>query len=215
MKKFLIFDASNYMFRAFYASPPMNNSAGFPTNALHFYTSMILSVIRKLSPDAVALAHDYKGMKFRNELFPAYKAQRDAPPEALQLQFPWFRKITDALGIQAYEAPGYEADDVIASLTCRARKDGYQVIIASSDKDLMQLVERTDDIDTVYLFDAMAKGGKTKAVTMSSRVFRLPLITSRMSSRSRAIPLTISPDARESARKPQESSLPNTVPSRP
>lgn len=172
MKKFLIFDASNYMFRAFYASPPMNNSAGFPTNALHFYTSMILSVIRKLSPDAVALAHDYKGMKFRNELFPAYKAQRDAPPEALQLQFPWFRKITDALGIQAYEAPGYEADDVIASLTCRARKDGYQVIIASSDKDLMQLVERTDDIDTVYLFDAMAKGGKTKAVTIDDVLAR-------------------------------------------
>ncbi|MBQ8037482.1 MAG: hypothetical protein IJ268_10850, partial [Proteobacteria bacterium] len=80
MKKILIFDASNYMFRAFYASPPMNNSAGFPTNALHFYTSMILSVIRKISPDAVALALDHKGVKFRSELYPEYKAQRDAPP---------------------------------------------------------------------------------------------------------------------------------------
>ena len=180
MKKFLIFDASNYMFRAFYASPPMNNSAGFPTNALHFYTSMILSVIRKISPDAVALAHDYKGMKFRNELFPAYKAQRDAPPEALQLQFPWFRKITDALGIQAYEAAGYEADDVIASLTCRARKDGYQVIIASSDKDLMQLIERNEDIDTVYLLDAMAKGGKAKAITVDDVLARFQVAPDRV-----------------------------------
>ncbi|MBR4985822.1 MAG: DNA polymerase I [Proteobacteria bacterium] len=180
MKKFLIFDASNYMFRAFYASPPMNNSAGFPTNALHFYTSMILSVIRKLTPDGVALAHDYKGMKFRNELYPEYKAQREAPPEALQLQFPWFRKITDALGIRAYEAAGYEADDVIAALTSRARSDGYQVIIASSDKDLMQLVERTDDIDTVYLFDAMAKGGKAKAVTVNEVLERFQVTPDRV-----------------------------------
>ncbi len=180
MKKILIFDASNYMFRAFYASPPMNNSAGFPTNALHFYTSMILSVIRKISPDAVALALDHKGVKFRSELYPEYKAQRDAPPEALQLQFPWFCRITDALGIRAYEAAGFEADDVIASLTRRARADGYQVIIASSDKDLMQLIERDGETETVYMFDAMAKGGKAKIVTLDDVLARFQVYPDRV-----------------------------------
>ncbi len=159
MKKLLIFDASNYMFRAFFASPPMNNSVGFPTNALHFYTSMILSVIRRTSPDVIALAHECRGPKFRHALYPEYKGQREAPPEALQHQFPWFRKITDALGIQAYCVENYEADDVIATLTRQGREAGYHVIIASSDKDLMQLVERKDDVDTVVMLDAMAKAG--------------------------------------------------------
>ncbi|MBQ9818495.1 MAG: DNA polymerase I [Proteobacteria bacterium] len=182
MKKLLIFDASNYMFRAFFASPPMNNSAGFPTNALHFYTSMILSVIRRISPDAIALAHEQRGTKFRSELYPEYKAQREAPPEALQLQFPWFRKITDALGIRAYEACGFEADDVIATLTRQARQNDWHVIIASSDKDLMQLVERVDDVDTVVMLDAMAKAGSKNyhAVTIDNVLERFQVAPDRV-----------------------------------
>ena len=157
MKRLLIFDASNYIFRAFFASPAMNNSKGFPTNALHFYTSMILSVIRRIHPDAVALAHEMRGPKFRHALYSEYKAQRGAPPDALVLQFPWFRKITDALGLHAYDAQGYEADDIIATLTRQARQQDWHVVIATSDKDLMQLVERQNGVDTVCLFDAMAK----------------------------------------------------------
>ncbi|MBO4351317.1 MAG: DNA polymerase I [Proteobacteria bacterium] len=158
MKKLLIFDASNYMFRAYFAGPKeMTNSAGFPTNALHFYTSMILAVIKRIHPDAIALAHEMRGPKFRHDLYPEYKGQREAPPEALQLQFPWFRQITDALGIPAYDAVGFEADDVVATLTKQARDMGWSVIIASSDKDLMQLVERKDDTDTVIMLDALKK----------------------------------------------------------
>ena len=143
-KKLLIFDASNYIFRAFYASPPMCNSAGFPTNALHFYTSMLLSVIHRVNPDCIALAHEKKGPKFRHELYPEYKGQRTPPPEELVMQFPWFRKITDALGICAYDSDGFEADDVIATLTTQARNLQYDVIIASSDKDLIQLIASED-----------------------------------------------------------------------
>ena len=161
-KKCLIFDASNYMFRAFYASPPMNNRAGFPTNALHFYTTMILSVIRRIKPDCIALAHEKKGPKFRHALYPEYKGGRTPPPEDLVLQFPWFRKITDALGMRAYEADGFEADDVIATLATQARNLGYDVIIASSDKDLMQLIRREDGYDRVVVLDALSKGGHAK-----------------------------------------------------
>ncbi len=158
MKKLLIFDASNYMFRAYFAGPrEMTNSAGFPTNALHFYTSMILAVIKRIQPDAIALAHEMRGPKFRHDLYPDYKGQREAPPEALQLQFPWFRQITDALGIPAYDANGFEADDVVATLTKQARNMGWSVIIASSDKDLMQLIERQDGTDTVIMLDALKK----------------------------------------------------------
>ncbi len=162
MPRLLIFDASNYMFRAHFASPPMNNSAGFPTNALHFYTSMILSVIRRVSPDAIALACEKRGPKFRHELYPDYKGHRETPPEALQLQFPWFHRITDALGIPAYTADGYEADDIIATLVRQARQKDWHVVIASSDKDLMQLIERTEEgTDAVVMLDAMAKGAKS------------------------------------------------------
>ncbi len=182
MKKLLIFDASNYMFRAFFASPPMSNSAGFPTNALHFYTSMILSVIRRVSPDAIALAHDRKGPKFRHVLYPEYKGQRTEPPELLQLQFPWFRQITDAMGIHAYDVESYEADDVIATLTRQARAAGWHVVIASSDKDLMQLIERTDGVDTVVMLDAMAKAGdqKYRAVTVDDVVARFNVMPDKV-----------------------------------
>ena len=154
MKQLLIFDTSNYIFRAFYAAPPMNNSAGFPTNALHFYTSMVLAVIRKVQPDIVAMACEKRGKKFRHELYPDYKGQREVPPEDLQVQFPYFPKINEALGLKCYDADGFEADDVIATLTQQGLAQGYHVVIASSDKDLMQLV--TQD-GSVIMLDALAK----------------------------------------------------------
>lgn len=155
MKTLLIFDASNYMFRAFYAAPPnLTNSKGFPVNALHLYTKMILAVIRDTKADYVAMAHEGQGTKFRTRLYPDYKGHRSATPELLKMQFPYFQQITDALGLKAYEAPDYEADDVIATLTKQARELDMRVIIASSDKDLMQLIE---DDDKVVMFDTMAK----------------------------------------------------------
>ena len=180
MKKLLVFDASNYMFRAFYASPPMNNSAGFPTNALHFYTQMVLSVIRRVGPDAIAMAHDVAGPKFRHALYPDYKGQREAPPEELQMQFPWFRRITDALGLPAYEYEGFEADDVIATLTRQARSMGWHVVIASSDKDLMQLVERNDEGDAVILLDALARPGKNAVITVDEVKARFQVAPERV-----------------------------------
>ena len=140
----------------------MCNSAGFPTNALHFYTSMLLSVIHRVNPDCIALAHEKKGPKFRHELYPEYKGQRTPPPEELVMQFPWFRKITDALGICAYDSDGFEADDVIATLTTQARNLQYDVIIASSDKDLMQLIASEDGYDRVVLLDALSKAAHAK-----------------------------------------------------
>lgn len=166
MKKLLIFDASNYMFRAFFASPHMTNSVGFPTNALHFYTAMLLSVIRRVNPDCIALAHEKKGPKFRHKLYSQYKGNRQAPPDELVQQFPWFRRITDALGLCAYDADGYEADDVIATLTQQALQRNYNVIIASSDKDLMQLVRRDGERETVIMLDALS----TKSTKDSYRI---------------------------------------------
>jgi len=175
--KIVIFDASNYMFRAYFASPPMSNSSGFPTNGLHFYTSMVLSVLRRTSADAVAMAYEHSGPKFRHALYPEYKAHRPAPPEALVQQFPYFRQITDALGIPSYDAQGYEADDVIATLTRQARARGWQVIIASSDKDLMQLIEMDG---SVVMLDAMSKSKLLPYVTYADVVSRFQVEPSRV-----------------------------------
>ena len=179
MKKLLVFDASNYMFRAFYAAPPMNNSAGFPTNALHFFTSMVLAVIHRIKPDVIAMACERRGKKFRHELYPDYKGQREAPPEDLQKQFPYFRQITDAMGIPSYDAENFEADDVIATLTRQAREANYQVIIASSDKDLMQLIEQDG---SVIMLDAMSKSKSKeyRAITYDDVIARFNVGSNRV-----------------------------------
>ena len=167
MKKLLIFDASNIMFRAYFASlrkdengemvPIMTTRSGFPTNALHFFTSMLLSSIDRAKPDAIALAYDHPGKKFRHGLFAEYKGNRPTIPEAFRQQIPIIPQITNALGLKAFDAEGYEADDVIATLTQQARNDGWQVIIVSPDKDLMQLITKDGAVTILSITTVMGK----------------------------------------------------------
>jgi len=167
LKKLLIFDASNYMFRAYFASlrkneagemvPMMTTRDGFPTNALQFFTSMLLSSLNRVKPDAIALAYDHPGKKFRHELFVEYKGNRPPIPDAFRAQIPIILQITEALGLKAFDAEGFEADDVIATLTQQAVKDGYQVIIGSPDKDLMQLIRKDGSVTLLSITNAMGK----------------------------------------------------------
>jgi DNA polymerase-1 len=136
---FLI-DASSNVYRAFYALPTLANARGVPTNATLGFVTMLQKVLRDHRPSAVAVVWDSPGPKRRKELYSEYKAQRDATPEDLRAQLPYIRKIVDAFGLAQVEAPGEEADDVIATLARRAHEAGYEVTIVSTDKDLMQLV---------------------------------------------------------------------------
>lgn len=145
-----ILDGSYYVFRAFYAIQSLSNSKGFPTNGLFAFTNMLLNVIRDEKPHHLVVAFDPPGDTFRNELYEAYKANRESPPDELRLQMPHFRRIVKALNIPVVEVPGFEADDVIGTIVRSPLREGVRVVVLTGDKDMYQLV----DADTT-LFDSM------------------------------------------------------------
>ena len=147
--RLVLVDAANCLYRAFFALPPLRASDGFPTGALHGFTQMLRKVMREERPTAMAVVFDAPGPTFRKEMYGEYKATRDAQPEDLSAQFPVAREIAAASGIPVLEAPGFEADDLIASLVAHAPADA-EVVIVSTDRDLMQLVS-----DRVVLLDTM------------------------------------------------------------
>jgi DNA polymerase I len=145
-----IIDISGYVFRAFYALPPLTSEKGEPTGALYGVTSMILKLVRELKPHMLAVVCDGKGHSFRKELYAGYKANRPTAPDDLKAQMGRVREVADAYAIPCYEQDGVEADDLIASLVRIARARGHRVVIVSADKDLLQLVG-----DGVSMLDTM------------------------------------------------------------
>lgn len=139
-ERFYLVDGSSYIFRAYYAVAPLSTSNGLPTNALLGFTRMLLKLFEGASSNHLVMVFDAGKETFRNELYPEYKANRGEAPEDLVPQFPYFRKISKALGFQPYELQGYEADDIIGTLSKKLEECGHEVVIVSGDKDLMQLV---------------------------------------------------------------------------
>jgi len=137
--RLVVIDVANALYRAFFALPPLRNASGTPTGAVFGFANMLRKLIREEKPDAIAVAMDPPGGGFRRELFSGYKATRDAQPEDLSAQLPLARELIDAWRLPVLEVAGFEADDVIATLATQA-PPGWEVVIVSSDKDLMQLV---------------------------------------------------------------------------
>jgi DNA polymerase-1 len=139
-------DGSGFIFRAFHALPPLTRKTdGLPVGAVSGFCNMLwkLLVDMKAGADApthLAVIFDHSEKTFRNDLYAQYKAHRPPPPEDLVPQFPLVREATRAFGVPCLELPGYEADDLIAAYACKVRDLGGEVVIVSSDKDLMQLV---------------------------------------------------------------------------
>lgn len=145
MSTYLV-DGSGYIFRAFYAVAPLTTKSGLHTNALFGFTKMLLKLIREKKNEKIVVVFDAGKTTFRNDLYDKYKANRSEAPQELIEQFPYFRKIAKALGLCVLESPGYEADDVIATLVSKVDSP----IIVSGDKDLMQLVD-----DKTFIYDPM------------------------------------------------------------
>jgi DNA polymerase-1 len=139
-QRLFLIDGSAYIFRAFFAIPPLTNSAGLPTNAIFGFTNILLKFLKQYQPHYVAVALDAGRVTFRNDMFADYKGNRPEAPADLIPQFPYFRKVLDALNLPLLELPGYEADDIIATLCERLAQPGCELVVVSSDKDLMQLV---------------------------------------------------------------------------
>ncbi|HEX3917457.1 MAG TPA: 5'-3' exonuclease H3TH domain-containing protein, partial [Caulobacteraceae bacterium] len=151
-----IVDGSGFIFRAFHALPPLTRKTdGLPVGAVAGFCNMLwkLLVDMKAAPDApthLAVVFDHSEVTFRNKLYSDYKAHRPPAPEDLVPQFPLVREATRAFGVPSLELPGYEADDIIAAYACKVRDAGGEVVIVSSDKDLMQLVgDRVTMLDTM------------------------------------------------------------------
>lgn len=139
-KTLCLIDGSGFIFRAFYALPPLTRPDGIPVGAVFGFTSMLMNLIETHQHDLWAVVFDAKRQNFRHDLFPDYKANRLAPPPELIPQFALIREVCAAFNVPSVEMEGYEADDLIATYACQAVQDGYNVTIVSGDKDLMQLM---------------------------------------------------------------------------
>lgn len=150
--RFYIIDGYGYIYRAFFALPKMNNSKGFPTNALYGFTNMIRKLLNEEKPDYIAVALDGPEKTFRHDSYESYKIDRPEMPDDLSQQLPFITEICHALGLPILQVPGFEADDVIATLMEQCKAERYVGVIVTSDKDLFQLV---DDENLVYTLDPM------------------------------------------------------------
>ena len=151
-RRICLIDGSGFVFRAFHGLPPLNRGDGTPTNAVLGFCNMIYKLARAREWGGIAVLFDTARATFRNDIYPAYKANRPAPPEALVPQFPLVRDAARAFGLPAIELPGFEADDLIATYARLAAARGHRVTVASSDKDLMQLVgERVVMLDPIRM----------------------------------------------------------------
>lgn len=139
MQKLILIDGSSYLYRAFHALPQLSNAAGEPTGALFGVVNMLRSTLKE-APEYAAFVMDASGPTFRDELYPDYKANREAMPDDLRAQIEPMMAIVEALGFPILRVPGVEADDVIGTLAIRAAADGIEVKVSTSDKDFAQLV---------------------------------------------------------------------------
>ena len=150
MKKIILVDGNNLLFRSYYATSYsgviMRNSKGFPTNGLYGFINMINKIIEEEKPNYILVAFD-KGKTFRHEKYSEYKAGRREMPEELKLQFPKAKEVLDAMGIKHFEIDNYEADDIIGTLAKTVdMEDEFIATIISSDKDLLQLISKEVEV---------------------------------------------------------------------
>lgn len=145
-----LIDTSFFIFRAYHALPPLTTSKGLPTGAIHGVSTMLEKLIRDKKPTLMGACFDTARATFRRDLYPPYKANRLEPDEALKLQFPYVRRLVAALEIPVLDREGFEADDILATLAKRYEDEGYEVVLVTGDKDLMQCVT-----DHVSLMDPM------------------------------------------------------------
>ena len=141
--RLLLVDGHSMAYRAFFALPVENfsTSTGQVTNAVYGFTSMLINVLRDEQPDHVAVAFDVSRQTFRSEVYAEYKANRSASPQEFSGQVALIKEVLAALRVPVLEKEGYEADDIIATLTKAARREDFEVLISTGDRDSLQLVE--------------------------------------------------------------------------
>ncbi|MCE5253251.1 MAG: DNA polymerase I, partial [Actinomycetia bacterium] len=159
-----VIDGNNVAYRAFFALPAdIATSDGFPTNALYGFCLMIVKILTEYRPASVVVAWDSREKTFRHEEFEEYKAQRKPMPELLSEQWPYFVELCSAFGFVNLAVPGYEADDIIATLARQAEAQGRDMVIVTGDRDALQLagghvkiMANTRGVTEVKIYDPAA-----------------------------------------------------------
>ncbi|NNF65279.1 MAG: DNA polymerase I [Acidimicrobiia bacterium] len=142
MPTIALLDGHSLAYRAFYALPAdLATSAGQVTNAVFGFTSMLIKLLGDENPEALVVAWDVRGPTFRSERYPEYKAQREKAPDLFSSQLPLIREVLDSLKIRQVGVSGVEADDVIATLATSSKRDGWDVVVVTGDRDSFQLIE--------------------------------------------------------------------------
>jgi len=142
MPKLALLDGHSLAYRAFYALPSdLATPSGQVTNAVYGFTSMAIKLLAEEHPDAVVVAWDTPAKTFRSDRFSDYKAQREAAPDLFRSQLPLMREVAEVLGFPQFEAPGFEADDVIATIATAGAAAGWEVLIVTGDRDAFQLID--------------------------------------------------------------------------
>jgi len=158
LKTLTIIDTFGFLFRSYYALPPLKSKSGFPTGMLTGFMNFISNIGKDFQTDYIVFALDSKGDTFRKDIYDAYKANRSEVPEDLLRQLPIAIEFIEKMGFKTAARIGYEADDMIASIAVDARDMGLQVRIVSHDKDLYQLIDEKN----IYMFDPMKKNVITR-----------------------------------------------------
>jgi DNA polymerase-1 len=150
MKRLLLIDGHSMAYRAFFALPAENftTAQGQHTNAIYGFATMLISLLKDEKPTHVAVAFDVSRKTFRTEIFPDYKANRAKTPDEFRSQMSYLHELVKGFGINQFELEGFEADDIIATITKRAEKEGAEVLICTGDRDSFQLV--TDQTTVLY-----------------------------------------------------------------
>jgi DNA polymerase-1 len=157
-KKLFLVDAMAHVYRAFFAPMPqrLTGPGGVPTNVPFLFGNILKRLVKDYQPKYIAIVFDPPGATFRDKLFEKYKAHRQPMPDDMRVQLPFVRRLCEAMRLPILEEPGYEADDVIGTVATQAAKQGFEVLIVSNDKDMMQLVG--ENIRTLKTGPGGAKG---------------------------------------------------------
>ena len=165
--KLMILDGNSIVNRAFYGVRPLNAPDGTPTNAIFGFLNILRRLLDEQKPDALCVSFDRREPTFRHRAYDGYKATRKGMPEELAAQMPVLKDVLDAMGVRRYELAGYEADDILGTVSVKCAEKGWDCVIVTGDKDSLQLIT-----DATTVCNVKTRMGQTETVNYTPAVFR-------------------------------------------